>query len=212
MTDILVSPAFAARTVGTANRRSLEREATIPPIPQPPYPLRANGQGSGGRRAPDSLLDGHVLGVECRNGHFSDPEVPYCRSCGTSLVHMPRALHPGPRPPLGVLVLDDGSVHSLDTDLIVGSAPKPDGRKNTHGKALCLADSEGSLAQEHLRIELDGWAANLIDLGSPHGTHVARIGDEEWCRIPALTPMPLRSGTYVLIGWRSFHYQSHNTQ
>jgi hypothetical protein len=212
VTDILASPAFAARTAGTENRRALERSATIPPIPQPSLPLKINGQDGGTRRASDSLLDGQVLGVECQNGHFTDPDVPYCRSCGTSLVHTPRVLSPGPRPPLGVLVLDDGTLHSLDSDLIVGSAPRLNGRKSTREKALRLADPEGTLAQEHLRIGLDGWAANLIDLGSPYGTHVARTGDEDWCRVPAMTPMPLRSGTYVLVGWRSFHYQSHSTR
>ena len=212
MTDILASPAFAARTAETENRRALERSATIPPIPQPSVALKASELAEGTRRAPDNLLGGQVLGVECQNGHFTDPEIPYCQSCGTSLVHMPRVLRAGPRPPLGVLVLDDGTLHSLDSDLIVGSAPRLTERESAREKALRLADPEGCLAQEHLRIELDGWAAYLVDLGSPHGTHLARTGDEEWCRIPAMTPMPLRSGTYVLAGWRSFHYQSHSTR
>lgn len=212
MTDILASPAFAARTLGTENRRSPEWSATIPPIPPPLFSLSANGRGEAAAPASDDLPDGQVLGVECRNGHFSDPEIPYCRACGTSLVHMPRVLRPGPRPPLGVLVLDDGSVHSLDSDLIVGSAPKPDGRGNRHAKALRLSDPEGFLAREHARIELDGWAANLVDLGSPYGTHVARTGDEAWSRVPALTSLPLTSGTYVLVGWRSFHFQSHRAR
>jgi hypothetical protein len=156
----------------------------------------------------EELGDGVILGVDCRNGHFNDPRGLYCSCCGISLVHQPHQMRPGRRPPLGVLVFDDGYLYSLDADLVVGSAP---GAVASGTRTLRLSDPEGMVAGEHLRIQLRGWDVQVVDLGSSQGSHYAQGGDQAWSRIPANAPMPLRPGTNVLLGWRRFRYESYRT-
>ena len=61
-----------------------------------------------------------VLGVYCKNGHFGDPNARSCVVCGVSRARRGPAPQPGPRPPLGALVLDDDSALELSIDYVVG--------------------------------------------------------------------------------------------
>ena len=67
-----------------------------------------------------------VLGVYCKNGHFDDPEARYCAVCGIGMAQLTKTPQQGKRPPLGVLVLEDGSVFQLDTDYVLGREPTLD--------------------------------------------------------------------------------------
>ena len=69
---------------------------------------------------PDEPEVPQVHGVICARGHFNDPTSPFCASCGISMVQQTHNLVEGPRPPLGVLVLDDGSTYVVDRDIVVG--------------------------------------------------------------------------------------------
>ena len=188
------------------------RDPSIPPIPPIPRTARRQRFATGDRAA---LEGGLVLGVECRYGHFNDPRIQYCSCCGSSLVHQPHRMRPGRRPSLGVLVFDDGYLYSLDTDLILGSEPgaAEPGTPGQKGgtRTMRLNDPEGVLASQHLKVQLRDWDVQVVDLGSPHGTHYAREGDPAWCRIPVQTPVTLLPGMHVLAGWRRFRYESYRT-
>src|SRR5262249_56484907 len=67
-----------------------------------------------------------VLGVYCKNGHFGDPNARSCVVCGVSRGRRGPAPQPGPRPPLGALVLDDNSALELSADCVVGREPTLD--------------------------------------------------------------------------------------
>jgi hypothetical protein len=150
-----------------------------------------------------------VEGILCKNDHFNDPNAPYCAVCGISMVQATHIPRPGPRPPLGVLVLDDGATFRLDAGYVVGREPERDPDVATgRSRALRIADPEGVVSRVHARIDLNGWDVHVVDLGSANGTHVSS-GDQPWTRIPPRTPVKITPGTRVLFGRRGFRYESH---
>jgi len=136
---------------------------------------------------------GLALGIDCQHGHFNDPSALYCCCCGTSLVHSPHRVHRGRRPPLGTLIFDNGSLHPVDSDLLLRSP------------------STGRLALCHARIELRDWHVQVVDLGSQEGTYVAGPGVAVWRRIRPGVPERLCSGTRIRIGEHALRYESNRS-
>ncbi|MFI9592874.1 protein kinase [Nonomuraea sp. NPDC052265] len=150
---------------------------------------------------PDVPRDGvQVYGVDCENGHFNDPRLATCAVCGRALK---RTLvpHKGPRPPLGMLDLDDGTTFRLDATHLVGRSPET-APEVVAGKArpVKMDDSEGTVSRHHLRVKLDGWDVNVIDLGSTHGTRLRLPGDAVAHDLPPDEPVTIRPGTSVTLG------------
>lgn len=151
-----------------------------------------------------------VLGVYCKNGHFDDPAARYCAICGISMAQQTLLPRMGPRPPLGVLVMDDGSIFSLDTDYVVGRDPfrDPDVASGA-ARPLRVDDPEGLLSRVHVRIHLDGWQVQVVDLGSANGTGIWGPQDSAWHKSPPQTALTIRPGTQVGLGRRQLRYESH---
>jgi hypothetical protein len=151
-----------------------------------------------------------VLGIYCKNDHFNDPRIPYCGVCGISMVQATHVAKPGPRPPLGVLVTDDGATFRLDAPYVVGREPERD-QEVVAGRArpLRISDRDGVVSRVHARVDIDGWDIRIVDLGSANGTQLAEQGHTAWTRIPPQTPVPIRPGTRVLFGHRGLRYESH---
>lgn len=185
----------------------------------PPQPGR---QGSGGQDAPAGEQDSTgymaepeprpmVYGVDCTNDHFNDPRVPYCAVCGVALAQRSLVPYKGPRPPLGVLLLDDGMTLRLDTDYLLGRDPERAAEVlNGEARPAKITSPDGSVSRRHLRVKLDGWDVNLIDLGSVNGTQVQPPGDPNFYDIPPNEPVAILPGTTVRIGVsRTMRYESH---
>ncbi|GAA2877146.1 hypothetical protein GCM10010517_38480 [Streptosporangium fragile] len=155
-----------------------------------------------------------VYGVDCKNDHFNDPRVPYCAVCGIALVQRTLVPYKGPRPPLGVLLLDDGTTLRLDTDYLVGRDPEraPEVAEGSVRPAK-VTSPDGSVSRRHLRVALDGWDVNLIDLGSVNGTQIQPSGDPNFYDIPPNEPVTIMPGTTVRIGVsRTMRYESHRNR
>lgn len=151
-----------------------------------------------------------VMGVYCKNGHFDDPTARYCAICGISMVQQTLLPRLGPRPPLGVIVLDEGSILSLDTDYVIGRDPARDADVAAGtARQLRIEDPEGVLSRIHARIALSGWQVQVVDLGSANGTRVWGPRDTTWRRIPPQTPTAIAPGTQVGFGRRQLRYESH---
>nr|WP_246497281.1 FHA domain-containing protein [Sphaerisporangium rubeum] len=162
-------------------------------------------------QAPEPPSRPMVYGVDCKNDHFNDPRVPYCAVCGIALVQRTLVPYKGERPPLGVLLLDDGMTLNLETDYLLGRDPER-APEVTSGEArpARVTSPDGSVSRRHLRVRLDGWDVNLIDLGSVNGTQVQPPGDPNFYDIPANEPVPVLPGTTVRIGVsRTMRYESH---
>jgi FHA domain len=149
-----------------------------------------------------------VLGVYCKNGHFGDPKARSCVVCGVSRGRRGPAPQPGPRPPLGALVLDDGSALELSTDCVVGREPALD-PSVTAGEAQPLGIVDAAVSRVHARIHLDGWQVLLTDLGSVNGTRIRLPGKRSEQPLEPNVPVPLQSGTRVLVGTQGFQYEAH---
>ncbi|MFC4587157.1 FHA domain-containing protein [Sphaerisporangium corydalis] len=160
---------------------------------------------------PEPLNRPMVYGVDCKNDHFNDPRVPYCAVCGIALVQRTLVPYKGERPPLGVLLLDDGMTLRLDSDYLLGRDPER-APEVTSGEArpAKVTSPDGSVSRRHLRVRLDAWDVNLIDLGSVNGTQVQPPGDPNFYDIPPNEPVPILPGTTVRVGVsRTMRYESH---
>ncbi len=146
-----------------------------------------------------------VEGVLCASEHFNDPEARACRQCGTSLDQPPRSVLRRQRPPLGVLVFDDGTRVTLDGDYVLGREPVLDfdvmaGR----ARPLRISDPEGTVSRLHLRVSLVGWQVEVSDLGSANGSVLRAPGEER--TLAPFEPIVLEPGTRIGIGHRSMQY------
>jgi hypothetical protein len=192
--------ALAAEQPGAAVPvREATGPAELPPSPDADTPLDVLGA------AADAPI---VLGVYCKNGHFGDPKARSCVVCGVSRGRRGPAPQPGPRPPLGALVLDDGSALELSTDCVVGREPAQD-PSVAAGDAQPLGIVDAAVSRVHARIHLDGWQVLLTDLGSVNGTRIRLPGKRSEQPLEPNVPVPLQSGTRVLVGTQGFQYEAH---
>lgn len=149
-----------------------------------------------------------IIGVHCKNGHFDDPDVPYCSVCGISMIQTTRVPAPGPRPPLGVLTLDDGVGYPLERGYVLGRIPGRD-EQVLSGHALPLALADRTVSRVHARVLLTGWDVVLTDAGSSNGTDVCPPGGRVWSTVPADAAVILVPGSALKIGTRQLRYDSY---
>ncbi len=156
-----------------------------------------------------------VLGINCSQGHHNHPEAIYCSQCGTKMgVHHTAVLIIGPRPPLGVLVVDDGTTYSLNQDLVIGREPTShDDVIAGTATPMILTDDSLSLSRKHARIVLAGWSVAVQDLGSSNGTYISRHGQAEvWNKIESGATVPLEPRDRLRIGGRVIQVELHHVR
>jgi FHA domain len=149
-----------------------------------------------------------VEGVLCARDHFNDPDVQYCRQCGISMIQLTRSVQLGQRPPLGVLLLDDGTGFTLDMDYVLGREPVLDGDVAAgRARPLRITDPDGTVSRLHLRISLIGWRVEIRDLGSANGSVLYLPAGER--RIAPHESAVIEPGVRIGIGRRSVQYLSY---
>ncbi|WP_369135939.1 FHA domain-containing protein [Modestobacter sp. I12A-02662] len=175
---------------------------------RPPLPI-AGARGEGGVDTATTGPEVLVEGVHCPQGHFTDPELPACPTCGTPLPPAGRRVRL-PRPPLGILVTDGGTIYPVTGDLLIGreAAQAPDvlaGR----ARALPLRDAARSTSRVHARLTVDGWTVLLSDNGSANGTFLSRSGAAgPWLPVTAQIPVRLVHGDRVRLGKRQLLFDT----
>jgi hypothetical protein len=178
---------------------SLGRAEERPPLPQQP-------PDGAGQAVPMPT----ILGVYCKNGHFDDPEARFCAVCGISMNQQTLVPKPGPRPPLGVLAFDDGSVFQLDTDYVIGRDPALSPAVAAgHARPLSVTDDSGIVSRAHAALQLDGWRVLVKDLGSANGTRIRLHEGESDEQLVPHVPAELTPGSHVDLGGCGFRYESH---
>jgi hypothetical protein len=149
-----------------------------------------------------------VEGVLCARNHFNDPNVQYCRQCGISMVQLTRKVQRGQRPPLGVLLLDDGTGFTLDKDYVLGREPVLDGDVAAgRARPLRISDPDGTVSRLHLRISLVGWQVEVRDLGSANGSVLYLPAGER--KLAPYDGAVIEPGARIGIGHRSIQYLSY---
>lgn len=151
-----------------------------------------------------------VQGVECSRGHFGSPDSNFCGVCGISMLHRTLNLRSGIRPPLGVLVFEDGATFSLDGDYVIGREPGGDPAvQSSKARPLVLNDPDRSVSRVHAGIVLEGWAVTIVDHGSANGTYVTPPNQTAETALLARTPTRIAPGTRVRVGDRTFLFETH---
>jgi hypothetical protein len=183
----VVRPTVAPGPPGSLNLRS----ATAPP--RPPLP-RTGGTDTAVAGTPV------VAGVNCRAGHLNRPGLTTCVRCGRNLATGGETIS-GSRPPLGTLVLDDGTLFRVDRPYLVGSDPSRDPSVGG-GLARPLALSGGDVSGTHAELRLNDWDVVVVDRGSAAGTSVFEPGAAGWVRLNPFEPRPVPPGTHLAFGQR----------
>jgi hypothetical protein len=150
-----------------------------------------------------------VDGVHCPSGHFTDPDLPTCLTCGTALPPAgPRVRRP--RPPLGVLVTDGGTVYPVTGDLVIGREPdQAPAVLAGQARPLRLRDAARSTSRVHARLTVRGWKVLLSDDRSANGTLVSHHGAAgPWLPATSQAPVPLLHGDRVRLGRRQLLFDT----
>jgi hypothetical protein len=146
-----------------------------------------------------------VDGTMCARMHFNAPEAMFCRECGMSMHEVTPNVRRQPRPPLGVLLVDDGRGFTLDRDYVIGREPVLDGDVAA-GRAtpLRISDPKGTVSRLHLRVSLVGWQVEVRDLGSANGSVLYRQGGPR--TLAPLDAAVLDPGARVGVGRRTVQF------
>jgi hypothetical protein len=150
-----------------------------------------------------------VLGLVCVHGHLTDPSLEACVVCGASMAGQTAVLREGPRPPLGAMLLDDGSTYVLEADYLLGREPQTDPEVISGTvRPLKITDAEGVVSRKHVRVALVGWDIQVIDLGSANGTFLQTPEDGQPRQLSAHQPVVVRAGAQVTMGRRWFRVEA----
>ncbi|MGY1794980.1 FHA domain-containing protein [Geodermatophilus sp. SYSU D00525] len=194
----LPAPERSALLFGAA----AEAEPVRQPLPTP-------GQESAPAAAEPEDERPRVKGILCKNGHLNDPRAGFCALCGIRTTQQTAVVVEGVRPPLGLLVFDDGATVSLDMDYLLGREPETDERvASGQVRPLLVLDQTGGVSRHHAEIRLEGWDVLLLDVGSANGTLVAPRGAPGWSSLVPHQPIRLTPGTAVRMGGRQFAFES----
>ena len=182
--------------------------AVRPPGRRPPLPVAgAPGEDPPGpaRTEPEVLVEG----VHCPSGHFTDPDLPTCLTCGSPLPPGGQRVRL-PRPPLGVLVTDGGTVYPVTGDLVIGREPEQAAEVLAgEARPLRLRDAARSTSRVHARLTVRGWTVLLSDDRSANGTLVSRHGAAgPWLPATSRAPLPLVHGDRVRLGRRQLLFDT----
>ncbi len=182
--------------------------ARRPPLPLPVAAGRVVESGAGVEASEQAVSGAQVLGYRCRDGHLNDPRALFCAICGIRMAERTCVLVEGLRPPLGLLVFDNGASFSLDASYLLGREPDVDERVRTgHLRPLVLFDTGGVISRRHAEIRLEHWDVLLLDCGSANGTLVAEREATQWSALVPGQPVRMLPGMQVRIGERSFVYE-----
>ncbi len=185
-----------------------------PGIANPPADSSSPVDASAGSDTAPQVGGPQVLGVRCPRDHHNHPDAVYCAQCGLRMgVNQTLVARLGPRPPLGVMVLDDGSTMSIESDLVVGREPQFHALvAGGTAEPAIVVDPELNLSRAHFALRLDGWNILANDLGSSNGTFLQRDAQTEWEPLPVDVGADLGSWDRLRAGSRVFQIQLHHVQ
>lgn len=172
------------------------------PAPRPDPDLQRRLEAT----AKATALTVKVLGFKCARAHPSDPRSAFCTVCGMP-VDQTQQLIEVVRPPLGMLVLDDGMTYMLAADAVIGRDPEHSDAVQRGLIPLKVDDSSGGMSRAHAEVHLVNWDVTVIDRGSTNGTRTRLPGYRDWVRLTPNQPMILVQGTEVMIGNRVLRYE-----
>ncbi|WP_280395510.1 FHA domain-containing protein [Nocardia brasiliensis] len=176
------------------------RGTTPTPPPDPDLQRRLEAT------AKATALTVKVMGFKCARAHPSDPRSAFCTVCGMP-VDQTQALIEVVRPPLGMLVLDDGMTYTLAADAVLGRDPEHSDAAQRGLVPLRVDDSSGGMSRAHAEIHLLNWDVTVVDRGSTNGTRTRLPGYRDWIRLAPNQSMVLVAGAEVMLGNRVLRFE-----
>lgn len=161
--------------------------------------------------APVSPVDDGVIvdGFLCSRGHLNDPRGHFCSQCGIRMAELTGIITQGRRPPMGLLLFDNGATFVLDHDYLIGREPEPDPEVRSGVlRPLVLMDDSGGISRRHAEIRLRGWDVVLIERGSANGTLVALRNADQWRAVVPGQPVQLAPGMRISMGRRTLSFET----
>ncbi|WP_280315216.1 FHA domain-containing protein [Nocardia abscessus] len=204
------SPAQARPAHRTDRDYAIANDANLAETMVPSAEVVADALGSTG-----SNTLGHrviVHGFQCARHHHNDPRVSFCAVCGIRMDQLTCVLSEGVRPPLGVLLLDDGTSFVLDNDCVLGREPEHSEAVARGARPVRLEDSSGGMSRAHAEIRLVDWDVTVVDGGSTNGTHIRHSGRQDWVRAVPGHPVTLAPGAQIQLGGRVLTFDSQHGQ
>ncbi len=150
-----------------------------------------------------------VPGVRCELGHFNHPRALSCLRCG-------RAILPGSpqqnghRPPVGVLLADDGTIWALSRGCLIGTEPgtAPEVQSGAAQGIALRAGPNHAMAPVHAEIQIRVWSTYLIDRAAEGGTWLQEPDAQGWAQLGRNEQRELANGSHVSCGGRVLTYLS----
>jgi hypothetical protein len=140
-------------------------------------------------QASDQREPARLLGVWCDAGHVTSPDRAECRVCGLAVP--PQAPILVARPPLGVLIFDNGDRVEVDRPVVLGRDPKPIQSADPEAPILhAVNSSTGQVSRTHAEIRANDWDVVLTDLGAMNGTALT---------LPGESPVAIEPGVATVI-------------
>ncbi len=195
----------------------LDAEAEQTPIDPHHAPTQLGGTNPAPRPDPDlqrrleatakaTALTVKVMGFKCARAHPSDPRAAFCTVCGMP-VDQTQALIEVVRPPLGMLILDDGMTYMLAADAVIGRDPERSPAAESGLVPLRVDDASGGMSRAHAEIRLVNWDVTVVDCGSTNGTRTRLPGYRDWVRLAPRQSMVLLPGTEIMLGNRVLRFE-----
>lgn len=179
-----------------------DEPAAAEPLPVEPDP----GEARQADAESDQVM---VRGTVCSRGHFNDPRSRFCSSCGISMVHQTLNLISGTRPPLGVLVFEDGTTFSLSANYVVGRQPHTSPLiESGEARPLVLEDTGQTISRIHAELRLEGWDVYFVHRSGTNGSFLLDKAVGQWSPLPNGEPVQLGSGARVAMGGRVAVFES----
>ncbi|MFE7741390.1 FHA domain-containing protein [Nocardia sp. NPDC057455] len=147
-----------------------------------------------------------VMGFKCARAHPSDPRAAFCTVCGMP-VDQTQALIEVVRPPLGMLILDDGMTYMLAADAVIGRDPERSPAAESGLVPLRVDDASGGMSRAHAEIRLVNWDVTVVDCGSTNGTRTRLPGYRDWVRLAPHQSIVLVPGTEIMLGNRVLRFE-----
>lgn len=167
----------------------------------PPLPLASS---------PGAALDRpEAPGVYCDRGHFNHPGASRCARCGHPIAPGSQAVS-GPRPPVGVLLADDGSIWALDKSYLIGADPTSAGEVRTGAvRAIAMrAGANHTMSPVQAEVKVSGWSVYLVDRGAEGGAYWQGSSSSGWVQLGRNEQRELPDGSHLSCGGRVLTYLS----
>lgn len=116
----------------------------------------------------------------------------------------------GPRPSIGTLLADDGSVWGLADGYLIGTEPgtASDVQSGALKPISMRSGPNHSMAPVHAEVQLRGWSAYVVDRGAEGGTWLQAPGAQEWDKLGRNEQRELPNGSHVSCGGRVLTFLS----